>query len=282
MIYKTVKYISSAGNEYTLNTDGIYRLKTANFHRWAWVPNGTNLQFGQRLANFSRAAAQYDCKLVFMRASARERAAYIDQLHTDFERDLRNMTPGRIDWGGWTLDCFIVDSSTYPDPNGIWTDNDIQIYAPNPFWTYEESRIFQIRQAPGTVSEFLDYDYDYDYDYTYDASGSSSWVRTFPFPSDFLLTIYGPVSNPRVIINGHPYQINTTVEEGARLEVSSRDYTVTLISGAGVRTNLFDLRDKTASVFQKIPGGTLTVGWSGEFMFELTLYQERSEPAWTV
>ena len=74
--------------------------------------------------------------------------------------------------------------------------------------------------------------------------------------------------------NYYTVQNNTQVQAG--------DYTVTLISGSGVRTNLFDLRDKSASVFQKIPGGTLNVGWSGEFMFELTLYQERSEPAWTV
>jgi hypothetical protein len=44
-------------------------------------------------------------------------------------------------------------------------------------------------------------------------------------------------------------------------------------------TNLFDSRNKAQSVFEKIPEGALTFAWEG-FSFELTLFEERSEPKW--
>ena len=49
----------------------------------------------------------------------------------------------------------------------------------------------------------------------------------------------------------------------------------------GQQVNIFDLRDKTNSVFEPIPGGNINLIWSGAFGFDLTLYQERSEPRWT-
>lgn len=277
-----VKYTSSTGREYTLNVDGFYRLKTANFHAWKWSATGTQLQYGMRLANFTRSAAQYDGRLVFMRGTIEQRAALVDQLHEDFEADLRSMTPGVIDWGGWKLYGFFVSSSTYPDSNGIWTDNDFSFFAPSPFWVYESTKIFPIKTAPVITEDYLDYPYDYDYDYTYDTAGGTTWVRAFPFPSEFLLTVYGPVANPRVLINGHPYQVNATIEAGARLVIDSRAHTVSIISELGVVTNAFDLREKTNSVFEPIPGGSIFVAWSGAFMLELTLFQERNEPTWNV
>ena len=48
----------------------------------------------------------------------------------------------------------------------------------------------------------------------------------------------------------------------------------------GVMVNLFDLRGKEFSVFEPIPGDVVTVTWNGSFGFDITLFEERSEPAW--
>ncbi len=88
------------------------------------------------------------------------------------------------------------------------------------------------------------------------------------------MDIYGPVVNPRVMVNGYPYIVYATIAEGETLTIDSIKKTVM----CGER-NLFDARNKKQSVFEKIPSGNLALTW-GNFKFKLTLYEERSEPKW--
>ena len=272
-----LKYVASSGNEYNLKSNGI-RSKTANYHRWSWLPVGTQLQFGQRLSNFTRDAAIYETRLIFDGALS-SRKSLVDNLHEDFERDLRNMTPGRIVWGDWYINGYITTSSTAPDMNNVWTDNDVSIWCPRPFWVKETTKHFYPVEEP-QVQTYLDYTYDYQYDYTFDVSGGTVWVRDFPFESDFKLIIYGSAANPRILINDHPYQINDTINSGEYVTIDSRNNTVIKTLAMGVEVNDFDKREKSSSVFQQIPGGDLKIVWSGLFGFDLTLFEERNEPRW--
>lgn len=189
----TLKYIASSGREYNLKSDGI-RTKTANYHKWDWGVNGTTLQYGVRVSDFSRKPATYETKLI-MTGSYHQRKMMLESLHDDFELDVRNKKLGRIIWGDYYIDCYITASSTYPDNNDMYTDNDITIYCPYPFWVREETREFKPQDAPGEQN-FLDYDYDYEYDYFYGNPGIAIWQTNFPFASEFKMTVYGPVSDP--------------------------------------------------------------------------------------
>lgn len=273
-----LQYVASSGNVYNLKSDGI-RSKTANYHKWNWGVKGTALQFGTRLANFTRAAATYTAKLIF-NGSMAARKTLVENLHEDFELDVRNMTPGKIIWGDYYIECYITSSSTAPNRNNTWTDNDITIYCPYPFWIKEESRSFLPQTTPED-QQYLDYEYDYEYDYFYGNPGIAVWQLGFPFPSEFKMTVYGPVVNPRVLINGYPYQFNDTLEANEYVIIDSRANKITKYLVSGQAVNIFDLRNKAQSIFEPIPGGTLTFNWSGQFGFDLTLYEERSEPRWT-
>ena len=273
-----LKYVASSGNVYDLKSDGI-RTKTANYHKWNWGVNGTALQFGTRVANFKRNPATYTTRLIF-NGSVNERKTMIENLHEDFELDVRNMQTGRIIWGDYYIDCYITSSSTAPDRNEVWTDNDITIYCPYPFWIKEETRTFMPQEAPGE-QQYLDYDFDYEYDYFYGNPGIAIWQLDFPFPSEFRMTVFGPAVNPRVLINGYPYQFNDTLEAGEYVVIDSRSNKITKHLVNGYTVNIFDLRNKEQSIFEPIPGGNLTFNWSGQFGFDLTLYEERSEPRWT-
>ena len=268
-------YIASSGATYNLKSDGI-RTKIANYHKWEWGVNGTALQFGARISDFTKKPSQYETKLIFT-GSYSQRKATCDSLHEDFEMDIRNMTPGRVVWGDCYIDCYIISSSTYPNDNDIYTDNDVTIYCPYPFWIQEATNSFLPQEAPAGQT-FLDYAYEYDY--YFGNPGISIWQTGLPFSSDFKMTIYGAAVNPRVVVNGHPYQVNVTLEQSEYLEIDSRNNTITryLINGSAV--NVFDYRDKAYSVFERIPGGSLNISWSGAFGFDLTLYGERSEPRW--
>ena len=270
-----VIYKASSGDSYSLQTNGKW-IREANYHAWAYIPNGTDLQFGKRVSSFAKEPATYKTVLTF-HGTAISRAAQIAKLHEEFENDIRSMKMGRLIWGDWYVDCYIIASSTNP-VNNDWTENEIEVYCPNPFWIKQEKKSFQKQDAPPVQQEFLDYDYDYDYDYFLGAIGTEKWVRSFPFSAEFQMLIYGPVSNPRITINGYPYQVDDTLESAEYMAIDSRQNTITKYLAGGTSISIFDKRNKVQSVFEQIPGGTLAVNWTGLFGFDLIIFDERSEP----
>lgn len=270
-----LKYVSSTGHEYNLKTDGI-KTKTANYHTWSWGVEGTTLQLGTRVAGFKRDSLTYTTRLIFT-GTYWQNKELVEALHEDFEVDVRTKSPGRIIWGDYYIDCFITSSSTEPSENNFYPVNDIEIYCPHPFWIKEEKRSFYGAVAP-IGQTYLDYPYDYDYDYNFGSPGNSVWEVDFPFSAEFKMTIFGPVSNPRITVNSYPYQINDTLDSDEYVTIDSRNNTVMKTLGTGVAVSIFDLRDKQYSVFEPMPGGSMTFNWSGAFGFDLTLFEERSEP----
>lgn len=271
----TIIYKASSGNQYNLQTDGSW-IREANFHAWTFTPRGTELQFGQRVSSFAKDAATYTTTLIF-HGTIQERAQLINKLHEEFENDIRSMQQSRLTWGSWYIDCYIVASSTAPETIS-WTTNEIEIFCPRPFWVKEEKKSFIAQAEPPVSQTFLDYEYDYQYDYFLGAIGTENWVRSFPFESDFKMYIYGPVSNPRVIINGYAYQVFDTLEATEYMIIDSLQHTVTKYLANSTHVSIFDLRNKAQSVFEKIPGGNLSVNWTGLFGFDLIIFDERSEP----
>ena len=270
-----LQYIASSGNTYDLITDGRL-VRDANFHAWEWELIGTDLQFGRRISNIQKAPAAYSATLIAY-GSRDARKAYLDALHEDFESDIRNKTPGRIVWGDYYIECFILKSETAPDEVQTWTDNKIEIYCPYPFWIKELKKSFLPQTSPAGQT-FLDYQYDYTYDYYYGSPGIAIWQTDFPFTSEFMMMVYGPVENPRILVNGYPYQVNTTLYSNEYLIIDSRENTITKTLANGQRINIFDLRDKEQSVFEPMPGGDISFTWSGLFGFDLVIFNERSEP----
>lgn len=266
-----ITYIASSGNVYPLITKQI-RLKNANFHAWEFKAESTELVYGSRVSQFRKQSPTYQATIV-IRGNPIARIAVLNALHDDFENDIRKLQPGKIIWGEWYCDCYITASETVPSGDvNHWTENSIDIFIPSGFWMREETREFSA--VTPTPTGYLDYPYDYEYDYTPTESTAVIWETESPFPSDFVMTINGPCTNPRVTINGYPYVVNASIPIGETLVIDSKKHTVMMGD-----TNLFDARGKEYSVFEKIPAGALDVAWDG-FDFSITLMEERSEPKW--
>ena len=107
--------------------------------------------------------------------------------------------------------------------------------------------------------------------------GTRHIQTNFPFESEFEMVIYGLAVNPRVVINGYAYALYATIPQGAYVIINSRAKTIMMYQN-GTRTNMFNFRNKTASIFQRITGGDLTISWDSSFGVDLTIYHERSEP----
>ena len=269
-----ITYVSSTGRKYSLMSNGI-RQKNANYHRWGWGVEGTKLQYGIRVADFSRDPATYETEL-YISGSPVKRQIVVNNLHDDFESDVRNKTTGKLIWGTHYISCFITESSTEPSENNLETVNKIEIYAPYPFWI--EELLISMNPSESQSSGFLDFMYDFSYDYTAPVIGERFIQTDFPFESEFRMVIFGQAINPTVTINGYSYILYTTVPQGAYVIIDSRAKTIMMYNANGTRTNVFNFRNKTDSVFQKIPAGNLNITWDASFGVDLTIYHERSEP----
>ncbi len=271
-----LRYVASSGRSYNLRSDTLKTRSGANFHEWSWGVNAVSLQYGARVSAFTRPAAVYEATLSLF-GTSKEKIALLEALHDDFELDVRNLTPGRLIWNDYYIECYAKESSTKPDDSNMIVDNTVTFYCPYPFWIKEEKRSFY-PQAVNADEEFLDYPHDYPYDFYSGEAGSATWQTDFPFKSDFKMVIYGPVTNPKVVINDHIYQILDDLEETEYVIIDSKLATIEKVTASGHMINAFDLRNKESSVFEQLPAETLYLSWPGTFGFDLTLYEERSEP----
>lgn len=214
------------------------------------------------------------------RGSEEERRKNLNQFYEITEKDIINGEPGKLVIDNSYIQAYITASSTYPDENNYWTTKNVKILCPYPFWITEENRSFP-SIAPGEeMGEYLDYEYDHEYDYTMTYGGDIIWKVEHFAPCEFLMTIFGPTVDPRIVINGHAYQIYTTLDENEYLQINSRKNTVIKYMANGIRQDIYDYRSKQQSVFEQITPGDIRVVWQGDFGFDLTLFCERSEPKW--
>lgn len=269
-----IKYIASSGREYNLTANGAIHT-SANYYSFAWNVQGTTLQHGVRVSDFSRQPAEYDVDLVIYGTPA-QRRQLLTALHNDFENDMRKKKTGRIVWGNYYIDCFITQSQTNPFETWRYLQNTIHIYAPYPFWVQESQITLPV--SGEVVSGYLDYPFDYLYDYTAPVIGEKIIKSDFPFDSEFRMVIYGLAVNPRITINGYLYALYTTIPQGAYVIIDSKTHSITQYNADGTQSNLFNFRNKTDSIFQKIPGGNLTIAWDASFGVDITIYQEKAEP----
>lgn len=269
-----IKYIASSGREYDLAVNGVLH-RTANYFSWAWEVQGTKLQFGTRVSNFSRESAEYEAELVIY-GTLEERRKFITALHNDFENDMRCRKPGRIVWGDYYIDGYFTQSAT--DPLETWTNlsNKVHFFAPYPFWVQDD--LISLPSGLSQEGEFLDFPYDFLYDFTEPVIGERVIQSDFPFSSEFKMIIYGQAVNPRITINDYPYVMNVTIPQGAYVIIDSRTKSITQYNADGTQSNMFNYRNKVNSIFEKIPGGNLAIAWDATFGADITVFRERSEP----
>lgn len=199
------------------------------------------------------------------------------------DADTVSNVSGRLYVGEYYIECNIISSDKkFWDETRRGVENNIKLLMERPVWCREFSQKFYRGSAAQRSDPFLYYPIQYPYQYS-----APKDLRLFHndhyAACDFKMIIYGPCIDPMIRINGHPYSFKLTLYEGEFLEVESRYNTVERVQKDGTRLTEFNQREKKDSVFQKIPAGNCSVIWNtSEFGFDLILYQERSEPKWTL
>lgn len=272
-----VIYESSAGNRYDLKAKN-FRIKEANFHRSSWIPKTTNQRYGESVDAFGKDPQEYEAKLMFM-GGFDENREMLETLHSEWERDIITKSPGKIIWGDTHIMCYIISSSTYPDDNMVWTNNDILIYCPYPFWTQEQTlRVIGSGVSGGKI-------YPYTYPYTYGRNSQSSIYISHYADSDFRIVAYGPFSSFYASIGGNVYDVDYPALEGEYMVIDSRTSVNAqrhcyLAKTNGTIINTFDYRNPDYQLLKKIPSGSNSITLGGSYSIDLTVFKERSEPLW--
>lgn len=267
--------------------------ETLNLLKWPYMWQGENIfdydwkyesmengNKGGVISGFYKDIKEVDCELIVCSSTDKEFVEAMNKFYMVTEKDVRATIPGRIitDDGQYML-CYFIQSSKSYWRKGIKTSiNGLTLVTEKPFWckdikyTFSEDRIIEVPDY-----EFLDYTYDYNYDFLYSTTRSS--VKNDDVGnSEFEMIIYGRSVDPNVVIGGNRYKVNLILEQNEYLIINSRDKTIVRYKPNGQTINEFNSRDKTDSIFQQIPAGTLQVESNSNF--DLTIYQERSEPIW--
>lgn len=273
-----LKYKSgSTGEEIELSSGNIRaHIKTAGLYDYEWEVNETTAKLGSIVRGFGKKAKKYDIILDF-KGNKSERAAAAEAFHRITETDVINQTIGRLTLNGYYIECYIIASKFENSGMPRTVRKQASAYAPYQFWIAENAYTFH---SYG-VSSSNNKRYTGRYPYRYANGMSNTYIQNPHFTdANFSLVIYGPVTNPMVSIGGQNYLVNIVLEAGERLEIDSRTETVTKIMANGEAVNAFHNREKGKAFFRKILPGRQQVTWTGKFDWDLTIYEERSEPKW--
>ena len=263
-----------------------YKLRDSEILGYEWNYTGTEktgTKSGGTISVIRKKIAKTTLTLAITSRGKGEYLQALDYFLSVTEADILNNTPGRLYVGDYYYLCYIYgsDKKEWGYMNSF-LENKVKLVSPYPFWCRELTKSF-LQGNPVSAREtdtFLYYPFGYAYRYSFPRN-TGFMSNDHYAPCDFQMVVYGPCEDPAVRINGHLYEVTAVLYTGDYLKIDSRDNTVVQYRADGRKVNLFNMRNKDSSLFEKIPAGRCSVTWSTEaFGFDLTLFQERSEPRW--
>lgn len=212
--------------------------------------------------------------------------AAADALRLAADADLASMTPGTLDFDGWSQRCYIAGVEVKAVTGGAAVV-ELEAVLLDGVWRKKYTYEFRPGAGSGTVGVGHGYDYGYAYGYPYSEETSREIEVGSIVASPFRIIVYGPAVRPSVTVGGNRYQVLTDVPDGGYLLIDSIGGTVTKVAKNGYRTNALPdavLGGGVGSgsyIFEDIPAGTSAVSYDGSFGWDLEVYREDGAVPWT-
>lgn len=244
-----------------------YRIITGTLLDYEWE----EVTYG----NFNKGYKKKNIKMDIFTSKNKYHEA-INHLYEVFEKDVLNGTPGKLYFGDSYLSCFIQGSTKKNWESDIFMTLDLVVLTKEN-WVAETSFVFNSTGIASSDNKR----YPYKYPHRYASGLNASYIINPHFAeSNFKMIIYGPVVNPQVTIGGNQHLVYIVLEQGEYLEIDSRAGTLVKVMQNGERINAFHNRQKGKAFFRKIPPGRQNISFSNNMIFNLFIYEERSEPKW--
>lgn len=272
-----LKYKNHVNEVFEFGKDGIF-VDTNELHDYEW----TVTQKGNRISAMNRSVSKRKLPVVIICKTEEQGIQARNKLLEVVEKDVLAMQHGKIIIGDYYFKCFVTKSQK---KDYLLSKRHMKITltltTDFPYWVKESTVSFGSGQTESTEGNTnLDFFFDFPFDYSSGLNikdvNNTGFVGT-----DFKIIFYGPCENPAVYIGGHKYGVNCAVGAGEYLTIDSVAKKIFLKSIDGKTTNKFNARNRDSYVFEKIQPGRNTVSWEGDFGFDITLLEERSEPRWT-
>ena len=274
-----LQYRNHLGESITFGQGGFF-VNENDLRDFTWGYTSKN----NRLSSFQKGVVKKTLTVFIACTSEADGLAKRNALFEVCEKDVLANNHGRFIIGDYYMKCFVVGSkkTDYLYSNQTMKAK-LTVVTDFPVWVKESTKIFR-RLDSEIVSEGagsnLDYPFDYPFDYSSEFA-SQDMVNDGFVASNFRMTIYGPCASPVIYIGEHVHAVSTEIAAGEYLVVDSIEKTITLVRSNGESVNRFHDRNRENYIFQKIPSGASEVTWEGDFGFDITLLEERSEPKWT-
>lgn len=232
-----------------------------------------------KISGFKKGIVQKTIPVLLKCSTEEDGISMKNRMFEVFEKDVLAKRHGKIEIGDYYLRCFITGSkkSEYLiQKNYMMVSLTVQTDLPD--WVKET--LTQHDMDSITEDPYLDYAYDYPHDFKNGMTGGSISNPNF-VASNFIMTIYGAISNPTIYVGTHKYSVDVTIGGDEFLTIDSVNKTVILTKSDGSQVNYFDKRNRDSYIFEKIPAGASNItSEHGEIRFTIALLEERSEPRW--
>lgn len=259
-----------------------YFADPSDFKDWSWDYSET---FGI-ISNFHRTKSEYTLTI----GIATDFLKYHDQLCDIFTADILAGEPGYLMLRGWKLKCYITESG-YSYGHDLDRQAKFKVLSTDKVWVRSTMRYFNGTDDKVTGASDADMWRDYvwsdgagrrGYNYNYNVGHSANTSIDVPGSENgYILTIYGPATDPTVYINNTPVSVKIALEAGEQLRITSigNDKRIEKLSSSGEATNIFNLRDKEHSQFLTL-GSHIDITY-GQLKFDMEIVERRSEPSWS-
>lgn len=290
----TVTYENNRGNKVVL-TDFPYYLNVENLFDYAWSYAMKEKGRGSIIAGFSKAVESKDLVLHVIGNTMDERNQAIDDFNDVVDADIYDGTPGKIWFNNWFSYGYIIEAKDEKWQYGVSViKKTIKLVREKDSWyritsrnTFENPDIVipwedGVKDYEDKVVEeqVVGTGYDYAYDYFTDIESTIFVNNPNPIGANWEISIMGPVNSPQVKIGNAVVHIDVNVPDGAVLVVSTTQKTAIMTLADGTEINVFGARDPDHYLFALIDSGVQSVQWNNVFMWELKMFEERSEPRW--
>ena len=234
-----------------------------------------------RVKRFYKDTQDATLRLSIMAETADEFNEVMYKLHRTFDRDIRQLKPGKLWWNGFYKEVFAVETSQDEFEELFEAvEREVTFISVYPYWVKKKTHQYL---DLSTNAGSLDYDdsvLDYD-DFDYDLEELIEVIENDCIDkANFELTFYGPALNPSIIIGSHDYELLTELDSGEYATVNSLTKKILQYDIYGNVENIFYLRSRDSYIFEPIPEGVTSISRDKTLKVDITLFDERGEPEW--
>ena len=272
-------YENHLGERFVGLENGVY-LNYNDLRDYSWNYDTIN----SKISRFYKQITDKNLPLVACGVTEEKAISAKNRLLDIAEADIVAKIPGRIFVGDYYMIGYVTKStkSNYLITKRL-TNINLTFTSDDPVWCREKSYSFATTETANAdeMQTIGGTDYNVAYDYDFAAALPSQDITVDSTDgATFKIRVYGKAEYPLIAIGGHSYSVNGVVEDGESLLIDALNKKITLTTESGNAVNWFDRRNRESDIFQPIPSGTVSVAWTGNFAFDLTVIEKRSEPRW--